>query len=31
LPIYNEAMQNGRNPDCIAPPLPEKKTGKSKE
>ena len=31
LPIYNNAMQNGRNPDCIAPPLPEKKPAKTKE
>jgi predicted Zn-dependent protease len=31
LPIYNEAMQSGRNPDCIVPPLPEKKPTKTKE
>jgi hypothetical protein len=31
LPIYNEAMQSARNPDCIAPPLPEKKPAKTKE
>ncbi|MDA0705158.1 MAG: M48 family metallopeptidase [Proteobacteria bacterium] len=28
LPIYNEATQNGRNPDCIPPPMPEKPPGK---
>ena len=31
LPIYNEALENGRNPDCVAPPLPEKKPAKTKE
>jgi predicted Zn-dependent protease len=31
LPIYNEAMQSGRNPDCTVPPLPEKKPAKTKE
>lgn len=25
LPLYNEALNAGRDPNCIAPPLPEKK------
>lgn len=31
LPLYNEALNAGRDPNCIAPPLPEKKAKKKSE